>query len=62
LTPLASKLLRAYHTPTLSNASIAKKIIWPITINVHSGETTSIENGTPTKLRRPRKLEPIRFA
>jgi len=56
------KPLRACHTPTFSNVSIAKEIIWPMTINVHSGETASIENSTSTKLRRPRKLGPIQFA
>jgi len=46
----------------LSNISIAKATIWPMTINVYSGETTSIENGTPKKLRRHGKLKPIQFA
>jgi len=50
------KPCRAYCAFTLSNALIAKAIIWLITINIHSGKTASIENSTPKKLKRPGKL------
>jgi len=33
-----------------------------MTINASSGEITSIESSTPRKLKRPGKLELIRFA